>query len=98
MKVRLKNQNGLVKETKAGFSWTTLFFGFFVPLLRGDLKWAVIMLIVNLVVVAVLGPVAPILWIIWAFAYNKIYIKDLYEKGYKGLTPEDEAIVGSYMG
>ena len=56
------------------------------------------MLIVNLVVVAVLGPVAPILWIIWAFAYNKIYIKDLYEKGYKGLTPEDEAIVVSYMG
>lgn len=98
MKVRLKNQNGLVKETKAGFSWTTLIFGFFVPLLRGDLKWAIIMLIVNLVVVAVLGPVAPILWIIWAFTYNKIYIKDLYEKGYKGLTPEDEAIVVSYMG
>ena len=38
MKVRLRNQYQNFKEAKAGFSWTVLFFGFFVPLLRGDVK------------------------------------------------------------
>ena len=99
MKVRLKNQNtGIVKEAKAGFSWTTLFFGFFVALIRGDLKWAAIMFIINAVTIAILGPIGPILWIIWGIAYNKIYIKDLYEKGYRGLTQEDESIAMSYIG
>ena len=36
-------KNGLRKEVKVGFSWTVFFFGLFVPLFRGDLKWAAIM-------------------------------------------------------
>ena len=55
------------------------------------------MFVVNAVTVAVLGPVAPILWIIWAFAYNKLYIKDLMEKGYSGATAEDDSIIRSYV-
>lgn len=76
MQLNLKqNQTGAVKQVKLGFSWTTLFFGFFVPLFRGDVKWFLIMIIVPLVTVG-------IAWIIFPFIYNKIYIKDLIDKGY----------------
>jgi hypothetical protein len=37
MKIQLKHKDsGLLKEPKIGFSWTTLFFGLFVPLFRGS--------------------------------------------------------------
>ncbi len=36
MKGILKHPSGLVKEVKAGFSWTTFFFGFFPEFFRGD--------------------------------------------------------------
>ena len=39
MIVRLKNDIGMVKEAKIGFSFTTFFFGAFVPALRGDWKY-----------------------------------------------------------
>ena len=38
MKITLKNNYGKVKRVKIGLSWTFLFFGFFVPLFRGDMK------------------------------------------------------------
>ncbi|MBM7551169.1 DUF2628 domain-containing protein [Thalassobacillus pellis] len=88
MKVRLKNEAGVTKEVKAGFSWTTFFFGFFPALFRGDLKWAAIMFITAALVGAfTLGFGAWIPGIIFSFVYNKIYIKDLMEKGYR---PSDE--------
>ena len=76
MKQIMKNEIGQVKIVKEGFSWTTLFFGVFVPLYRGDWKWFLIMLIVNLVTYG-LGS------IVFAFIYNKIYIEDLLAKGYR---------------
>ncbi|WP_337100538.1 DUF2628 domain-containing protein [Paenibacillus sp. YIM B09110] len=87
MRVKLVNANGGVKEVKVGFSWTTLFFGFFPALFRGDLKWAVIMFIVASVTGTltffVLGLGAWIPGIVFAFIYNKMYIKELLEKGYR---------------
>ena len=76
MKRTMKNEIGQVKIVKEGFSWTMLFFGVFVPLYRGDWKWFLIILIANIFTYG---------WasVVFAFIYNKIYINDLLEKGYK---------------
>ncbi|MCG1023473.1 DUF2628 domain-containing protein [Sutcliffiella horikoshii] len=88
MKVNLRNQAGVTKNVKVGFSWTTFFFGFFPALFRGDLKWAAIMFIMAAVVgTFTLGFGAWIPGIIFSFVYNKIYIKELLEKGY---SPADD--------
>jgi len=36
-----------IKEVKLGFSWTTLFFWSWVPFLRGDFKWWLILLVLR---------------------------------------------------
>ena len=71
----LKNKDGVTKEVKKGFSWTMLFFGVFVPLVRGDWKWFLISLLAGLVT-------CGISWLIFPFFYNKIYLNELLEKGY----------------
>jgi hypothetical protein len=88
MKGRLVNEAGVTKEVKIGFSWTTFFFGFFPALFRGDLKWAAIMFVAALAAGAItVGFGAWIPGIIFSFIYNKMYIKELMEKGYR---PADE--------
>ena len=76
MKRTMKNEIGQVKVVKEGFSWTMLFFGIFVSLCRGDWKWFLIILIANLFTYGLAS-------VVFAFIYNKIYINDLLEKGYK---------------
>lgn len=68
-----------VKEVKMGFSWTTLFFGIFVPLIRGDWKWAVITLLLALIT-------GGLSWFVVPFFYNKVYIKELISKGFTPTT------------
>lgn len=81
MQVNLKHHStGAMKQTKLGFSWTMIFFGGFVPLFRGDVKW---FLLTWIVAVVTFG----LAWFIFPFVYNKMYIKDLVEKGY---IPADE--------
>lgn len=41
--ITLINKDKLMKECPVGFSLTTFFLGFWVPLTRGDLKWGAIM-------------------------------------------------------
>jgi len=65
-----------VKEAPVGFSWTTLFFGIFVSLIRGDFKWALIMFLAAF-------PSLGLSWLVFPFIYNKLYIKDIVKKGFK---------------
>lgn len=84
MKVNLRNSAGVTKEVKIGFSFTMLFFGLFVPLTRGDFKWTILSLIIALVTCG-LG------WLVMPFVYNKVYIKDLLERGYLPVTDTDRS-------
>lgn len=78
--INLKNSIGMIKQCPTGFSWTTLFFGPFVPLFRGDFKWFLIML----VLCPSTGGAASI---IFAFIYNKNYIKMLMMQNF---SPADD--------
>ncbi|ACB59756.1 MULTISPECIES: hypothetical protein [Exiguobacterium] len=80
----LQHSSGLIKEVKAGFSWTTFFFGFFPAFFRGDIKWGLIQLIVGIVTTLLTAGFGGwIVNIVFSFLYNKIYINDLIEKGYR---------------
>lgn len=84
MKITLRHyQSGHEIKTKKGFSWTTLFFGFFVPLFRGDVKWFFIILIVNVIVGSITAGIGLLVtWIVFPCIYNGRYISDLGKKGY----------------
>jgi hypothetical protein len=71
------------KETPTGFSWTTLFFGFFVPLLRGWYGYSAICLIASVVTFGFSGFVFP-------FLINKQYVKHLLEQGYQPDSDQDK--------
>ena len=60
--------SGVLKECPTGFSFTTLFFGFFVPLLLEELN-----------ISAGSGIAIPMAF---GFYYNEQFIKDALEKGY----------------
>ncbi|WP_174734286.1 DUF2628 domain-containing protein [Mesobacillus harenae] len=96
MRAKLANEAGVVKDVKIGFSWTTFFFGFFPALFRGDLKWAAIMFITAAAVgVFTLGFGAWIPGIIFSFIYNKLYIKDLLEKGYRPVDDSTQSVLAA---
>jgi len=83
MRIFLENRmTGESKETKEGFSWTMLFFGAFVPLIRGDWKWFVISFLLAFVSFG-------LSWLILPFIYNGIYLKELKQKGFKVIRSID---------
>jgi len=69
-------KSGLTKQAPVGFSWTTLFFGVFPALFRGDFKWTLIMLLAALFT-------AGLAWLVFPFIYNRLYITSMIEGGYK---------------
>lgn len=75
-RIMTNERTGQYKEVKEGFSWTVLFWGIFPPLFRGDWKWLLIMLILAFFTAGISNLVFP-------FIYNKLYINDLIEKGYR---------------
>ena len=81
IKVQMRHRvNGLYKDGFVGFSWTYMFFGFFVPLLRGHYKMALYHFIIWFFSAAfmILFFVQPLL----AFYFNKFYTRSLIEEGY----------------
>ena len=68
-------QTGVMKSGFYGFSWTFLFFGWFVPLFRGELFIALMHFVITIL--------TAFLWqFIFAFLYNKQYTTRLIENGY----------------
>lgn len=86
MKAKLKHEGGVIKEIKVGYSWTTLFFGFWVPVIRGQWSDFAIMFFSAL-------PTLGILPFVWTFKINKRYCQQLLEQGYKPATEEDARIL-----
>lgn len=69
--------NGVrTKVAPIGFSWTTFFFGFFVPVVRGDWLWFLIQL--GLAILT-----SGLSTFVFMFIYNKIYANGLIDKGFK---------------
>lgn len=75
--VMLKNPtNGLLKKGYYGFSWTYLFFGFLVPLIRGELGVGALHLLFSIVTFG--------LWqLIACFLYNKQFLTRQIAAGFK---------------
>lgn len=72
----INDATGHTITVKEGFSWTTFFFGGFVPLLRGDLKWFAIMILLAIMTFG-------ISWLVIPFIYNGKYIESKIQKGYR---------------
>ncbi|MDO5114549.1 MAG: hypothetical protein Q4D58_00490 [Synergistaceae bacterium] len=80
MLVKLISDDGQLRTVKVGFSWTVFFFGFLVPICRGDAKWAVIMFAASVLTLFLAQ-------LVFSFTYNGTYIRELLSRGYR---PEDE--------
>lgn len=74
--IYFQDKNRIVKEAPVGFSWTTLIFGFFPALIRGDWLWAIIILGVGVFTFGIST-------IVFAFIYNRLYIQGLMKNGFK---------------
>lgn len=76
-------ENGIVKEGYYGFSWTTLFFGFFPALFRGDFITFIGGIVIAFMIgVFTFGVGTLFVSFVWAFMYNKYYTRKLIERGY----------------
>jgi hypothetical protein len=77
--------SGLIKTGCYGFSWTYLFFGFLVPLFRGEIGIAVLHVILCFFTLG-------LWWLIAAFIYNKQYMTRMLTSGWVlADTPEKNA-------
>lgn len=79
---RLVNEYGKIKNCKIGFSWTSFFFMFFVPLSKLDFKNFFIQIFTLSILANISSFLMTILYLVFATTYNKSYIKSLIKKGY----------------
>lgn len=88
IKMKLQKDN-IIKEGFLGFSWTILFFGFWVPLFRKDYLISLGMLVIQLLFSYM--ETSGFFWIgiILSFFYNKIYTESLIKKGFRPIDKEN---------
>ena len=66
-KIRVKhNESGIQKNCFVGYSWTYMFFGFFVPIFRGEISIGVFHFVFSFVTFGIFQLIMP-------FLYNKQY-------------------------
>ena len=85
-------QSGLVKTGFYGFSWTYLFFGWFVPLFRGELGVGALHLLFTFVTLG--------FWqFIVCFLYNKQYMTRMLTSGWVlAGSDSDNVLAGAALG
>lgn len=76
----------LIQKSYVGFSWTTFFFGFFVPLFRGDILWFIVFLILD-------GATFTLVNLILCFLYNGIYTKNKLKEGFVPADTYSEGVL-----
>lgn len=91
-------RTGQVKVAPVGYSWTTLFWGFFPALFRTDWKNFIIILAVHLgVALVTAGTMNVVVTVVFSFVYNKMMIMDLMNDSgwtltrYEGTKSMEEA-------
>lgn len=91
---------GIIKNGYYGFSWTTLLFGFFPALFRGDFLTFIGGFAITVILsLFTMGVAAPFVGLVWAFMYNKYYTRRLLERGYVlAGGPGDNALAASKLG
>lgn len=91
--IMMKNpQNGVMQKGFYGFSWTYLFFGWFVPLFRGELGVAALHLLFTFFTLG--------FWqLVVCFLYNKQYMGRMLAAGFKFADrPEVNMAAGVALG
>lgn len=84
-------RNGARRSVPAGFSWTTLFFGPIPALLRGDLKWGAIQILVHLLLSWTFGVGNLVMAVVFAAIYNQKHLEGLTEQGWEPVTGDELA-------
>lgn len=100
----LLEREGQVKTSLVGFSWTYFFFGFFVPLFRGDFLAALVLFVVTALLSGVaygsqnpaLTSITSIFNLIIAFGYNKYYTTNLLKKGFRPADYSSKELLNEY--
>lgn len=98
MYIKMKNDSGVTKQVKCGFSWTTLFFGWIPSLLRGDIVSAIKLFLIGNITLGIYKDYK-------SYNINQDYYNSLTEKGYKSdeefilqSNPIGNIIVGILIG
>lgn len=84
MKVTFE-KNGLFKEVKSGFSWTTFFFGGFAQIFRGEI----------LIGILLLAFMYTGVYIIYAFFANKVTARRLTAEGWNVVNRGDPLVLNA---
>lgn len=81
MKIIMENKNGIRKEVKEGFSWTTFFFGWIPSLIRGDIVSTLKVFILGLLTIGIYTDFK-------SRTINQDYKEFLLEKGYEEIRDD----------